>query len=315
MRGNTKALLEIIKRENIGLVHARSRAPAWPARAAARKVGIPFVTTYHGIYNGKTRLKIRYNAIMAKGDFVIANSEFTKAHILKTHGIDPAKIITILRGVDMARFDPAIIKPGAKTALRQNWGISKTRPLLLLPGRVTRLKGHIVAIEALAALRDEGISADFVFLGDHAGREDYVAEIKTKTSALDLDGNVHICGHCDDMPTALAASDVVISASLQPESFGRIAAEAQAMQKLVVATNHGGSRETIIDGQSGFLVAPGNAQALAAGIASVLALRPAQRKAMGEAARKRIAEQFSDTRLKTATLNVYQNAIAAHKAL
>ncbi|MCF6220306.1 MAG: glycosyltransferase family 4 protein [Robiginitomaculum sp.] len=305
LRGNSKALRAIIKAYNIDIVHARSRAPAWPAKAAAHKMGIPFITTYHGIYNAKSTLKRAYNAVMAKGDIVIANSNFTKAHILKEHGTTPDKIVVIPRGVDMAVFDPALVN-GAETArLKIEWGVGDN-PVILLPGRLTRWKGQLVAVEALKLLDAQAV---LVLLGDAQGRDEYVAEIETKTAELALDGRVIIAGHSRSMPAALMAANVVISASTDPEAFGRIVAEAQAMERLVVASNHGGARETIIDGAGGYLVTPGDAQALADGIGNVLALPQSEYIARAKTAQKRIGATYSATALKTATLAVYEQAL------
>lgn len=304
-RRNTKALIDIIKTHNIDIVHARSRAPAWPGKAAANATGVPFITTYHGIYNAKSALKRGYNAVMAKGDVVIANSEFTKAHIIKEHGTDPAKITVIPRGVDMTVFNPAQVSDADIARMKLEWGVAN-RPIILLPGRLTRWKGQLVAVEALKLLGGEAV---LVLLGDAQGRDDYVAEIKTKTAELGLSGRVIIAGHSRSMPAALKAADLVISASTDPEAFGRVMVEAQAMERLVVASNHGGACETIGDGQGGYLVPPGDAQALANGISKIRALPKSDYVDRAKAAHLRIQKQYSAAALKTATLAVYAQAL------
>ena len=309
LRGNTRALIKLIKEHKIDIVHARSRAPAWAAKAAADAAGIPFITTYHGIYNAKSGIKRRYNAIMAKGEIVIANSTFTKNHIIKEHGSDPDRIVVIPRGVEMDVFDPATVKSADKQAMLTAWQVSGKRPIVLLPGRLTRWKGQLVAITAVKKLQHNGIDVDLVLLGDAQGREDYVTELETKIETLELDDRVHIAEHTQNMPVAYAAADLVISASTDPEAFGRVSAEAQAMQKLVVASNHGGSTETVLNGETGFLVTPGDADALANGIASVLAIPARERKQMGAKARTRIGRQFSARALQKATLKVYETAL------
>lgn len=313
LRRNTKALIDIIKTHKIDIIHARSRAPAWPAKAAAKATKIPFITTYHGIYNAKSGLKRRYNAVMAKGDIVIANSYFTKEHILKEHNIEAANIVVIPRGVDMSLFDPALVPSEDITAIRQEWDVGVS-PVILLPGRLTRWKGQLVAIEALKLLeakKGPGGKAILVLLGDAQGRDDYVAEIKTKADALGVGERVILAGHSRSMPTALAAADVVVSASTDPEAFGRVMAEAQAMARLVVASDHGGSRETVIDAVGGYLVPPYDSQALADGIAKVFALSKPKYTARAKAARKRIGSEYSAAALKTATLAVYEHALKA----
>jgi len=305
LRSNTKALIEIIKTNKIDIVHARSRAPAWPAKAAAKATNTPFITTYHGIYNAKSGLKRRYNAVMAKGDIVIANSNFTKAHIIKEHGIDADNIVVIPRGVDMSVFDPKSVSAKGVKSIRQDWGVGEC-PVILLPGRLTRWKGQLIAVEALKLLGGEAV---LVLLGDAQGRDDYVAEIETKADALGIRDRVNLAGHSRSMPAALSAADVVISASTDPEAFGRVMAEAQAMQRLVVASDHGGAQETIIDGAGGYLVAPSDSEALAGGIAKVLALPKAKYTARAKTARKRIGEEYSAAALKSATLAVYERAL------
>ncbi len=297
-----KLIRAIIKHCEIDIVHARSRAPAWPAFFAAKAENVPFVTTYHGIYNGRSGLKRYYNSVMAKGVRIIANSEFTKAHIIKTHGTDAAKITVIPRGVDMARFDPAKVSAKDITAQRNRWRVLPEQKLILLPGRLTRWKGPLVAIEALAALPEDHV---LVLLGDAQGRDGFAAELKAKAKANGLEDRVIMPGHSRDMPAALAAADVVMSASTDPEAFGRVAVEAQGMQKPVVATAHGGALETVVDGQTGYLVPPGDAKALAHGIRKALSWKDYN----GPAARARIAANFSSESLQRKTLGIYKDLL------
>ena len=302
LRRHTKALLELIKACDIDIVHARSRAPAWPAEAAARAAGVPFVTTYHGIYNANGRFKRRYNAIMTKGDIIIANSEFTKAHIMSEHGTETDKIVVIPRGVDIELFDPLKISQTDKMAQREIWGVPHKAPLILLPGRLTRWKGQLVAIEALSHLKN---NAYLVLLGDAQGREDYLTEVRTKAESLGMTPRVIIPGHSENMPTALAAADVVLSASTDPEAFGRVAAEAQAMRRPVVATAHGGAMETVVDGKTGYLTKPSDAEDMAKALGKALNWP----RYNGKAARARINREYSVKQLKTATLSVYARVL------
>ncbi len=294
-----KLIRAIIKHCDIDIVHARSRAPAWPAYFAAKAEGVPYVTTYHGIYNARSGLKRYYNSVMARGVHIIANSDFTKAHIIKTHGTDAAKITVIPRGVDMARFDPAKFSAKDITAQHNRWQVSLKQKLILLPGRLTRWKGQLVAIEALSMLPQ---NCALVLLGDAQGRDGYLAELKAKAKTLGLGSRVIMPGHSRDMPTALVASDVVVSASTDPEAFGRVAAEAQAMQKPVVATAHGGALETVAEGETGFLVKPGDAGALAGAIIKALDWPDYD----GRAVRTRIAARFSTESLQKSTLAIYR---------
>ena len=301
MRRNTKALTKIIQDHDIDIVHARSRAPAWSARAAAKACGVPYVTTYHGIYNAKSALKRRYNSIMARGEIVIANSQYTAAHIIKEHGLAPNKIRVIPRGVDMARFDPDAISQSAANAMRAAWGVKPAQTCLLLPGRLTRWKGQLIAVQALAGAPD----AALVLLGDAQGREAYVSEIHALAARLGVTDRLHIPGHSGDMPAAFAAADIVLSCSTDPEAFGRVAAEAQAMGKWVIASDHGGATETVIHGVTGARVPPGDAEALrgALGAGPDAAFSP-------QGSRAHIAQNFSDTQMTDKTLAVYREVLA-----
>ncbi len=297
---NKRALIEIIKDYDIDIVHARSRAPAWPAYSAAQATGRHFVTTYHGIYNAKSGLKRRYNAIMTRGEIIIANSLFTKAHIMAEHGINPQKIRVIPRGVDMVRFDLGALHPREIEAQFKLWNIPLDNHLILLPGRLTRWKGQLVAIDALSLLPD---NYALICLGDAQGRDDYIAELQNACMTYGLQDRVVFPGHTDAIPAALACADIIISASTDPEAFGRVAAEAQAMQRPIVATAHGGALETVLHGKTGLLVEPNNAKALAAGIQKALAWEAYD----GPVARAHILDHFSKQRLQRDTLTVYQD--------
>lgn len=296
-------LKNIIRRHAIDIVHARSRAPAWPALIAAQQTGVPFITTYHGIYNAKTPLKRFYNSVMARGDHIIANSDFTRSHIITTHGTEPQKITTIYRAVDLKRFDPQTLKPMDIKSLRASWHIDDSQTVVLLPGRITRWKGQHIAVKALAHLPDTCI---LVCLGDAQGRQDYVDSLWQNARALGVDTRLRLPGHSENMPTALAAADIVVSASIEPEAFGRIAVEAQAMGKPIIATAIGGSLETIAPHISGQLVSPEDPEDLAHGIRHVLS-------SLGhynaQDMRARVREKFSKTALQSQTLQIYTDIL------
>ncbi len=302
LRHHTKCLIDIIKSYNIDIVHARSRAPAWPAHAAAKATNRPFLTTYHGIYNARSKAKKRYNAIMARGDLIIANSAFTQSHIIKEHGTDPNIIRVIPRGVDMSVFNPALIDVPAVKALRHDWNITPEQRVILLPGRLTRWKGQTVAIEALSRLPKNWV---LVMIGDAQGRQKYVAELIAMARDRDLSDQIRLPGHSENVPTALMASDIVIAPSTDPEAFGRTVAEAQAMGRPVIASAHGGPMETVIDGQTGHLVEPGNADALAAAISEWSRWDNYN----GEPARQHILENFSKSQLQSKTMAVYRELL------
>ena len=286
----------LIAEQRIDIVHARSRAPAWPAMFAAHAERVPFVTTYHGVYNANSALKRGYNSVMAKGDIIIANSKFTCEHIIREHGTDPHKIAVIPRGVDMAIFDPDRITPMNALMRRTVWDVPAEAPLILLPGRLTRWKGQTVAIDALSYLPSD---THLVLLGDPQGRNDYVSELKAQATRLGLIDRVHIPGHDSEVVSAYKAADIVICPSTDPEAFGRTAAEAQAMGRPVIAADHGGAVEVVEQGVTGWRTPPGDPKALAHAIGRVGDL------AGLEGARARIATQYSKKSLQTALLQVY----------
>ena len=302
LRANTKTLIDIIKSEGIDIVHVRSRAPAWPAHAAAKATSRPFLTTYHGIYNAGYGFKRRYNAIMARGDLIIANSNFTKAHIIEEHGTDPEIIRVIPRGVDMAVFDPDNVSKKSIQQMRQAWNIESNENVILLPGRLTRWKGQIDAIKALAKLPE---NHKLVLLGDPQGRESYVKELRDLANEYGIDNRIVIPGHTSEMAAAYSASDIVIVPSTDPEAFGRVVAEAQAMGCPVIASAHGGPMETVIDGKTGLLFQPGDIAALKDAIETIEAWSSYD----PDFARKHVAGNFSKKQLQDKTLAVYNELL------
>jgi glycosyltransferase involved in cell wall biosynthesis len=314
MLGNAARLIDLIKREKVSLVHARSRAPAFSALWAAHATNTPFVATYHGVYNARSNLKRWYNAVMTKGDLVIANSEYTRAHVIKEHGIDPARVVAIPRGVDLTRFEPGMVSGDRIAALRKAWGVApdERRLKVLLAGRLTRWKGQALLVEAMARLKATGDCRVLLLLvGDDQGRKAYRAELEALITSAGLQDDVKIVGHCDDMPAAYLLADVAIAPSLEPEAFGRTAVEPQVMGRPVLAADHGAARETVLPGQTGWLVAPGDAQAWAAALVTARDAGAATRQTMGQAARARARRLYSVDAMCEATLNVYARVLEA----
>ncbi len=297
---NAARLEALIAREGVDLVHARSRAPAWSARSAARRAGAPFVTTFHGAYGAGSAAKRAWNRIMIRGDRVIAVSDFIAAHMQEVYRCPPARIRVVQRGIDAAAFDPDAVPSRERAALRAAWGVPEDARVVLLPGRLTRLKGHAVLIEAMRLLADRTLVA--VFAGSDRGRDAYRRELEMQARGL----AVRFAGHIDDVAAAYAASDVVVSASVQPESFGRVLAEAGAMGLPVVASDHGGAREIIRQGETGWLVPPGDPAALAAGILSALA---AAGPVFAARARAHVLARFTLARMCAGTLSVYEELL------
>lgn len=308
IRANIRPLAELIEAENVDIVHARSRAPAWAARAAAKRTGRIFITTFHGTYNYSSTLKWRYNAIMTKGDCVIAISQFIAEHMIQRYAVDPARIRIIPRGIDEVVFDPTAVTQPRIIALASQWRLEDGVKVILLPGRLTRWKGHTVLIEALARLPHR----DFVCLlvGSEGSNTRYREELERLIVARGLGGSIRIVGDCRDMAAAYMLGDLVISASTDPEAFGRVAAEASAMGRPVIATNHGGARETVVNGETGWLVKPGDPNAMAPAIRDALALTPEQRQGFAERGRRHVLTNFTKQRMCASTLDLYAELLA-----
>jgi glycosyltransferase involved in cell wall biosynthesis len=305
---NVRPLLRLIEKEGVDLVHARSRAPAWSARAAARKAGVPFVTTFHGTYNFKSWLKKRYNAVMAGGDRVIAISHFIAEHV-KTHYHVPAERIEVIhRGVDLDTFAPQSVPVPRILALAQRWRLPDGVPVIMLPGRLTRWKGQTIFLEALARLA--GVELMGVIVGGDQGRTRYREELEERITALGLESRVRIVGDTNDMAAAFMLADVVVSASTDPEAFGRIVVEAQAMGRPVIASNHGAAPETVLEGVTGWLVKPSDPDALADAIRTALGLTEEQRHAIAYAAEHHARSKFARDTMCAKTLALYR-AVAA----
>jgi len=318
MLGTAARLVELIRREKVSLVHARSRAPAFPALWAAHATKTPFIATYHGIYKApagvRGGLKRWYNAVMTRGDLVIANSDYTRAHVLAEHHLDPARVVAIPRGVDLARFDPDHVAPGRLEALRRAWDIAADdgRTKVLLAGRLTRIKGHLTVIAAAAKLKAQGRGDLLIlFAGDDQGRSDYRRELVAAIEAAGLQEAIRIVGHCDDMPAAFLLCDLAILPTTVPESFGRAAVEPQAMGRPVIVAAHGGSLETVVEGETGWLAPPGDVEAWAAALAKAIDVGPQGRARIGAAAMARSRRLYRAEAMCEATLAAYERVLEA----
>jgi glycosyltransferase involved in cell wall biosynthesis len=308
MARNVGRLQAIIEAHDIDIVHARSRAPAWSAYFAAKRTGRPFVTTFHGTYGAQNAVKRWYNRVMTKGARTIAISQFIANHVRNTYGLDPDRLVMIRRGVDIAIFDPQAVAPGRFIPMTQKWRLPDGVPVVMLPGRLTRWKGQQVFIDAIARLGRKDICA--VMLGSDQGRHAYREELEDQIREKDLGAVLRLVDEAADMPAALMLADVVVSASTDPEAFGRVIAEAGAMGRPVIASDHGGAREQVIAEETGWLVPPGDADALAAAIERAITIDKAARERMSAAAIARVRENFSKTAMCEATLALYREVAA-----
>ena len=311
-----RALRRVLRERRVSLVHVRSRAPAFPALWAARAEGVPTVATYHGIYLAKGPLKRWYNAVMTRVDRVIANSDYTREHVLAEHGIALEKVVSIPRGVDLERFDPDRVEAARVAALRRSWGLPPAGEgslVFLLAGRLTPIKGHETIIAAAARLKDEGRDLRVIFAGDDQGRTAFRQSLEARVREAGLEGVVRLVGHCDDMPAAFLAADVALLPTLVPESFGRAAVEPQVMGRPVIASDHGGTTETVLPGQTGWLAPPGETQAWARAMAEAQDLGGEGLRRLGQSARDRAVKLYSNDAMCAATLSVYEQVLDARK--
>ncbi len=304
---NSRRLARLITAQDVDLVHARSRGPAWSGWLAARATKKPFITTWHGVYDEDLPFKGIYNSVMAKGELVIAISHFIERELIRRYKLNPDRIRVIHRGVDPARFDPAAVNGERIHKLAQHWRLPHDVKVVMLPARLTRWKGAETLLEAVAKLPGE--KPFCLIVGAKQRRNTFQRELEDRADALGLGRCLRITGQCDDMAAAMMLADVVVNASEKPEPFGRTVIEAQAMGRLVIGADHGGAVETIDDGVTGWRVKPRDAGALSAAIAGALALNDDARAVMGAAARQSVIANFTTAAMQRATLAVYAEVL------
>jgi len=318
---NANRLKRIVEERNVSLLHARSRAPAWSAFLAAKATHRPFVTTYHGAYSGRARLKTLYNSVMARGDRVIANSHYTAALVASRHSVVPEHMHVIYRGIDLSAFEPDQIAPERLARLRSAWGVEEGQLIVLQAARLSRWKGHIHTIEAAQALRarNELGNTMFIFAGDAQGRDDYRAELEAKIGEAGLSSNVRLVGHCDDIPAAFTLATLALVASTRAETFGRTSVESQAAGCPVIVTDIGAASENVVaqsDSQSftGWVVPTADSEALAACLSEALTASPQELAAIGERARMHAKARFALRKMQQATLAIYDALLGTELA-
>ena len=311
---NFLALIGVILINNITIVHARSRAPAWACFLAAKITGRKFVTTFHGTYNFSSKIKKFYNSVMVRSDLIIAGSNFIFSHIKEnyTKYLDAKKkLLVIFRGINVDYFDPTTKLDNDEKKLLKEWQIEKDKKIILLPGRLTGWKGQEVFIEAVNLVNIElGYEAfHAVILGSDQGRDLYKKKLIRLTEQHRLVNQVKFIDHCKDMALAYKVSDVVVSASIEPEAFGRVAVEAQSMERPIIASNIGGSNETIIDEKTGFLFESNNAKSLSIKILKVLSMDEASLQSIGKEGRKNIIQKFNVEKMCFSTYSEYKRIL------
>ena len=311
---NSIALIFIILLNNISIVHARSRAPAWSCLFATKITRRKFVTTFHGTYNFKNSIKKFYNSVMVRSDLIIAGSNFIFSHINQNYPkyLDlKKKFLVIFRGINVDYFDSSTTLDSEENRLISDWEVDKNKKIILMPGRLTAWKGQETFIEALNLVNKElGYdSFNAVILGSDQGRDIYTKKIKRLAEQYRLTSQLKFIEHCKNMPLAYKISDIVVSASVEPEAFGRVAVEAQSMEKPIIASDIGGSNETISDNMTGFLFQSGNAEALSKKIVEALQLDESRLKSIGIEGRKNIIKKFNVEKMCFSTYSEYKKLL------
>ena len=312
---NSRHLAQLMRDENISLIHGRSRAPCWSSLFAAKRANIPFVTTFHSTVHAQPRAKVFYNSSLMRGQCVIANSHFTAARIQSVYPSMVEKLRVIPRGCDETALARDNFSAADIAAKRKQWGVAENAFVIMCPARVTHLKGQHVLIDALGLLKSGAAKSKqaptLVLVGSAQGRDEYVAQLRQSAAQLGMSERLVMTGLETDMPSAYAAADLAIVPTIRPEPFGRTCIEAQAASLPVIASDDGGFRETVIaetaqNGGTGWLAAPDNAVALAAAIDAALAMSPEDLAHLGKNGRANVLENYTRRAMCNRTLNVYR---------
>jgi len=311
---NSLALIFIILFHNISIVHVRSRAPAWSCLIATKITRRKLVTTFHGTYNFNNSIKKLYNSVMVRSNLVIAGSNFIFSHIKNNYSKylnSKNKFLVIFRGINVDYFDPSTTLDVEENNLLLSWGVSRDKKLILMPGRLTTWKGQEIFIEALNLVNKELDHQPFyaIILGSDQGRNIYSKKIKRLAEQYRLTSQLKFVEHCKNMPLAYKVSSFIVSASIEPEAFGRVAIEAQSMEKPIIASDIGGSNETIVNNETGFLFKSGNPESLSKKIVEALNLDQSRLKLMGTEGRKNIIKKFNVEKMCFSTYSEYKKLL------
>ncbi len=311
---NTILLIGIILFFKISIVHARSRAPAWSCLFATKLTNRKFVTTFHGTYNFSGKLKKFYNSVMVRSDLIIAGSNFIFSHIKENYSeflTSQKKFLVIFRGINVDYFDSSTKLENDEKKILEKWNINDEKKIILMPGRLTSWKGQELFIEAINLVKIElGYEAfHAVILGNDQGRDLYKKKLIRLTEQYRLTNQIKFIDHCEDMALAYKVSDIIVSASIEPEAFGRVAVEAQSMEKLIIASNIGGSNETINDEKTGFLFKSGDAESLSKKIIHALTMDETSITLMGKEGRSNIIKKFNVEKMCFSTYSEYKRLL------
>jgi len=311
---NSIILIAIILFYNITIVHARSRAPAWSCLIATKLTRRKFVTTFHGTYNFSGKIKKFYNSVMVRSDLIIAGSNFIFSHIKENYSEflkSTKKFLVIFRGINTDYFDASTKLESEEKEILKKWEINKEKKIVLLPGRLTSWKGQELFIEAINLVKIElGYEAfHVVILGSEQGRDLYKKKLVSLTEQYRLTNQVKFINNCNDMALAYKVSDIIVSASIEPEAFGRVAVEAQSMEKLIIASNIGGSNETIVDGKTGILFESGDAGSLSKKIIEAITMDESTIQIIGKEGRKNVIKKFNVEKMCFSTYSEYKRLV------
>ena len=312
MRHNAEKLAQYIKENGINIVHARSRAPAWSAYWAAKAANVHYMTTFHGTYGlGPCGIKKLYNRVMTYGEKIIAISNHIKNHILQNYKADEKNIRLIHRCADIEKFAPAAVTPERMINKIKEYHIAEDKPVLLLPGRITHWKGQHLLLKALHLMKNKDYYC--IITGDAQGRDKYLNSLKELARKYKLENRVGFFGRYSDVPALMMVSDVILSTAIEPEAFGRISVEGQAMGKIVVASDIGGSLDTIQDGITGKFFKSGDSQSLADALDWALTLNDKEKQKISAAAIKNVREHFTKQIMCDKTIDVYREVVNGKK--
>ena len=311
---NSFVITLIVLIYNINIVHARSRAPAWSCYWSCFLTRRKFVTTFHGTYNYSNSYKKFYNSIMVKSNLIIGGSNFIFEHINANYSeyLDPKnKLMVIFRGINLEYYNPDNISENKINKLKKLWKVRDDRIKILLPGRLTTWKGQEKFIEALNILIEDYNTDNFqaFILGSDQGRNVYSKKLRDLVQRYNLNQKIFFIEHCNEMPTAYSIVDIVVSSSIEPEAFGRIAVEAQAMRKPIVASNLGGSKETILDKKSGYLYNFNDPRELAKTLNSIMHLEKDTLNLIGNEGRKNVTRKFDVEKMCQTTFTEYKKLL------
>ena len=311
---NTILISVIVFFYNIDIIHARSRAPAWSCFLASKITRKKFVTTFHGTYNFKSKIKKFYNSVMLRSDLVIAGSNFIFSHIkenYKEYLNNSKKFLVIFRGINIDYFDASTTFTEDEDKLFKSWNLEVEKKTILLPGRITEWKGHEMFIEAMNKINIQLGHKSFkaVILGSDQGRDLYKKKLIRLVEQYRMNDQIKFVDHCENMPLAYKISDLIVSTSIEPEAFGRIAVEAQSMEKPIIASNLGGSQETIVNNKTGILFDAGDSDDLSKKIIEFFNFDKSTIEQMGKEGRKNVSAKFNVEKMCFSTYSEYKKLI------